>query len=162
MVALSRRRDTRTRGDPLIVGLERDAKLVVEYPQIAVAAAHDRGRHDCLDFLSNDTDIRFVAAIIAEAIEAETVIETAEQVDVVLQGNIRAPSAAASAPASTSSPPSPPPKPPANAPAAAPQCRPRLRRTGRLAIPRGAGRLLRSGDWRRRKAGFRRSVDCSR
>jgi hypothetical protein len=79
--------------------LERHAELVIEYPQVAVRAAHDRIRHDRLDFLSDYTDIGFAAAVIAEAIEAEAVVEAAEKGDVVLEGNIR-PSAAAAPSAS--------------------------------------------------------------
>jgi hypothetical protein len=47
--------------------------------------------------MSHDPDIGFVAPIITEAIEAEAIIETAEKRDVVLQRDVRAPSAAASA-----------------------------------------------------------------
>ena len=91
------------RRDPLIICLERHAKLVIEHSQIAVPASHDRTRRHRLDFLSDDTDIGFVAAVIAKAIEAETVTETSEQVDIVFEGNIRAPSAAASTTASSTS-----------------------------------------------------------
>src|SRR5262245_35949732 len=77
------------RRQPLLVGLELDAEPVIEDPQVAVAAAHDRFRHDALHLLRHHADIGLVAAVVAEAIEAEAVVETAEQRDVVLERNIR-------------------------------------------------------------------------
>src|SRR2546430_7506963 len=47
-------RDMSARRGPLVVGLELQAELVVEDPQIAVAAAQYRRGHDCLDFLRQD------------------------------------------------------------------------------------------------------------
>src|SRR5215475_16218705 len=82
------------RRQPLLVGLELDAEPVIEDPQIAVATAHDRVRHDRLHLLRHHADIGLVAAVVAEAIEAEAVVEMAEQRDVVLERNIRPPSAA--------------------------------------------------------------------
>src|SRR5437762_9358331 len=59
------------RRDPLVVGLELQAELVVEDPQIAVAAAQYRRGHDCLDFLRHHANISLVATVVAEAVEAE-------------------------------------------------------------------------------------------
>src|SRR5260370_31978396 len=84
-------RDTSARRGPLVVGLELQAELVVEDPQIAVAAAQYRGGHDCLDFLRHHADISLVAAVVAEAVEAEAVIEGAEKRDVVLKHHVRSP-----------------------------------------------------------------------
>src|SRR5262245_13653155 len=83
------------RRQPLLVGLELDAEPVIEDPQVAVAAAHDRFRHDALHLLRHHADIGLVAAVVAEAIEAEAVVEPAEQRDVVLERNIRPPSTTA-------------------------------------------------------------------
>src|SRR5262245_60539710 len=95
-------RDPRTRCDPLIVGLELEAELIVEDAQVAVAPAHDCLRHDGLHLLRHHADIGLVAAVVAEAIEAEAVVEMAEQRDVVLQGNIGPPTAAAAKTAAAS------------------------------------------------------------
>src|SRR5204863_8899839 len=71
--------------------LELHAELVVEDPQIAVAAAHHRRGHDCLDLLRHDTDVGLVAAVVAKAVEAEAVIEVAEEGDVVLKHHVGSP-----------------------------------------------------------------------
>src|SRR5262245_16849405 len=90
-------RKPRARSEPLLVGLEFHAELVVEDSQVAVAAAHDRVRHDGPHLLRHDADIGAVAAVVGEAIEAEAVVEMAEQDDVVLERNIGPPAAAAAA-----------------------------------------------------------------
>src|SRR5262245_7736785 len=95
-------RDPRTRCDPLIVGLELEAEPIVEDAQVAGAPAHDCLRHDGLHVLRHHADIGLVAAVVAEAIEAEAVVEMAEQRDVVLQRNIGPPSAAAAKTAAAS------------------------------------------------------------
>ena len=59
--------------------------------QIAVAAAQYRRGHDCLDFLRHHADIGLVAAVVAEAVEAEAVIEVAEKEDVVLEHDVGSP-----------------------------------------------------------------------
>src|SRR6266700_2192490 len=79
------------RPGPLVVGLELQAELVVGDTQIAVAAAQYRRGHDCLDFLRHHADIGLVAAVVAEAIEAEAVIEVAEKRDVVLKHHVGSP-----------------------------------------------------------------------
>src|SRR5882672_8556976 len=84
-------RDVSARRGPLVVGLELQAELVVEDPQIAVAAAQYRRGHDCLDFLRHHADIGLVAAVVAEAVEAEAVIEVAEKRDVVLKHHVGSP-----------------------------------------------------------------------
>src|ERR1700730_13283571 len=84
-------RDMSARGGPLVVGLELQAELVVGDTQIAVAAAQYRRGHDCLDFLRHHADIGLVAAVVAEAIEAEAVIEVAEKGDVVLKHHVGSP-----------------------------------------------------------------------
>src|SRR5882724_4530199 len=84
-------RDMSARRGPLVVGLELQAELVVEDTQIAVAAAQYRRGHDCLDFLRHHADIGLVAAVVAEAVEAEAVIEVAEKRDVVLKHHVGSP-----------------------------------------------------------------------
>src|SRR5262249_39950137 len=81
----------------LIVSLELQSKLVVKYPQITVAAAHDRVGPDRLHFLRNDADIGSAATIVAETIEAEIALKVSEKHDVVLQGHVGPPAATASA-----------------------------------------------------------------
>jgi hypothetical protein len=83
--------------NPLVVGLERNAELAIEHPQVAIRAADDRIRHDRPNFLSDDANIGFVAAVIAEAVEADAVIEAAEQLDVMLERDVGPPSAATEA-----------------------------------------------------------------
>ena len=56
-----------------------------------VAAAQYRRGHDCLDFLRHHADIRLVAAVVAEAVEVEAVIEVAEKRDVVLTHHVGSP-----------------------------------------------------------------------
>src|SRR5258705_12825612 len=84
-------RDMSARRGPLVVGLELQPELVVEDPQIAVAAAQYRRGHDCLDFLRHHADISLVAAVVAEAVEAEAVIEVAEKRDVGLKHHVGSP-----------------------------------------------------------------------
>src|SRR5437588_11335513 len=90
-------RDLRARSEPLIVGLELQAELVIENPQRAVAAAHDRIGHHSLHFLRHHADIGLVAAIVAEAIEAEAVIEMTKERDVVLEHHVGSSAAATAA-----------------------------------------------------------------
>src|SRR5882757_9763209 len=84
-------RDMSARRGPLVVGLELQAELVIEDPQIAVAVAQYRRGHDCLDFLRHHADIGLVAAVVGEAGEAEAVIEVAEKRDVVLKHHVGSP-----------------------------------------------------------------------
>ena len=86
-----------TRRDPLVVCLELHAKFVIEDPQVAVAAAHDRLRHDRLHFLRHHADIGLVATAVAEAIKAEAIVELTEQSDVMLERNIGSPATLATA-----------------------------------------------------------------
>jgi hypothetical protein len=68
----------------VVVGLEGHSELIVEHPQITVSIVRDRLRHDCLHFLCDHPDISFIAAVVIEAIEADTVVKVAEQDDVML------------------------------------------------------------------------------
>src|SRR5262245_50256439 len=83
--------------DPSVVGFERHPKLVVEDSQVAVATTYDRIRPDRLHFLRHHADIGLVAAVVAEAIEAEAIVEMTKQCDVVFQRDIRASSATTTA-----------------------------------------------------------------
>src|SRR5262249_29605929 len=75
--------------------LKLQPELIVEHPEIAVATAHDRFRHYSADFLRHYADIGFLFAVIDKSIEAEAIVETPKQCDVVLEPNIGAPAAAA-------------------------------------------------------------------
>jgi hypothetical protein len=83
-----------SRSVPLVVALERQAELVVVDAQITIPAARDSLWHDLLHLLGDHTDIGFVAAVIAEAVEAKAVAEMAEQDNVVLQPDVGSPSTA--------------------------------------------------------------------
>src|SRR3974390_813166 len=87
----------RTRRNPGVIGLERQTKLVVKDSQVAVAAAHDRLRHDRLHLLCHDADIRCVAAVVSKAIEAKPIVKAPEQHDIVLEPHVGTPTAAATA-----------------------------------------------------------------
>src|SRR5206468_9527100 len=91
--------------EPILVAEELDPEPVVANPEITIAAAHHRARHDRLHLLRHDPDIGLVAAEIAEAVIAEAVVQMSEQDDVVLQRHIGAP-AATSAATSTAAKPS--------------------------------------------------------
>src|SRR5262252_2595951 len=86
--AVRDRGDPGPRRDPVIVGLERHAELAVEHPQITVVAARNCLRRDRLDFLRYHADIGLVAAVVAEAIETQAIIEVAEKGDVVLEQDV--------------------------------------------------------------------------
>src|SRR5712664_198122 len=96
-------RDMSARRGPLVVALELQAEVVVEDMQIAVAAAQYCRGHDCQDFLRHHADISLVATVVAEAVEAEAVIEVAEKGDVVLEHDVGSPdSTPGSTPGNTS------------------------------------------------------------
>src|SRR5262249_53460727 len=81
--------------EPVLVTLKLQPELIVEHPEIAVAAAHDCFRHYHADFLSYYANIGFLFAVIDKSIEAEAILETPKQCDVVLEPDIGAPAAAA-------------------------------------------------------------------
>src|SRR5215470_924098 len=80
--------------EPTIIRLELHAENVVANPQVTIAATQHRFGHHGLNFLCDHTDVGLVAAIVAEAIEAEAVVEPAEQRDVVLEQHVGMASAA--------------------------------------------------------------------
>src|ERR1700722_14339405 len=82
---------------PRVPSLHAQAQPLVIYPQVAVAAADHGLGHDRFDFLCHHADIGFAAAIVAEPVKAETVIETGQHDDVVLQADVGSPAAAMSA-----------------------------------------------------------------
>ena len=63
-------------------------------PQVAVAAALDRLRHDVSDFLCQHTDIGLIGPIIGKTVKSQAVVETTQKDNVVLERNIRPASAA--------------------------------------------------------------------
>jgi hypothetical protein len=85
----------------MAVALDLQTEFLVINLKIAVRTARDRRRHNLLHFLRHHPDIGFVAAIVAEAIKAETVIEIAEEGDVVLEPDVRATSATTTAAAAS-------------------------------------------------------------
>src|SRR4029079_10515762 len=87
----------RARGKPLVVGLALQPEPFVEDAQISVVAADDCIRPHGLNFLRHHADIGLLAAVIAEAVEAEPIVEMPEQNDVMLERDVRAPSAATTA-----------------------------------------------------------------
>ena len=95
MRAGERGRDPSAGCDPLVVCHELQTELVVEDAQISVTAAHNRIRPDGLHLLRHHADIDLVAAVVAEAIESEAIVEVTDHADVVLERDIRASSATA-------------------------------------------------------------------
>ena len=85
----------------MLVSLKLDPKLVVIDSQVAVLATHNCLRHDLLHFLRHHADVSSIAAVIAEAIEADAVAELAEKNDIVLERDVRSPSATATTTATT-------------------------------------------------------------
>src|SRR3954452_22211747 len=81
-------REMRARCDPLLVGLESKAELLVEDPQVSVATASHRLRRNLLHLLRHDTDIGLVAVVVAETIEAQAIGKPPEQHDVVRLGDV--------------------------------------------------------------------------
>src|SRR5262249_20794249 len=65
-------------------------------PQIAVATAHDRRRHDLLHLLRHDSHIGSATAVVGEAIEAQAAVEPSEKGDVVFEPDVGPPSATSS------------------------------------------------------------------
>ena len=90
-----------TRRKPMFVTLEFDPDPFVVHAQVTVTVTNDRLRHHLLHFLRDDADIGTIAAVVAKAIIAKTVGETPEQDDVVFDGDIGSPSAAATTTATT-------------------------------------------------------------
>ena len=84
-------------GHPFIPGLHAQSQPIIIHTQVAIAAADHGLGHYGLDFLRHHANIRFVAAIVAETIETEAVIEAAEHDDVVLEPDIGVTAAAVSA-----------------------------------------------------------------
>src|SRR5215831_13368686 len=89
--------------EPLLVGLEFQAELVVVDPQIAVAA--DRGRigPNSHHFLGQHADINLVAAVVAKAIDADPAVEPSKKHDVGAASAAAAATTAAAAAASATS-----------------------------------------------------------
>src|SRR3954466_5657649 len=79
----------------MLVAFEVDPELAVAHAQITVLAAHHRVGPYRLHLLGDHADVGAGAAVVDEAVEAETVLEMAEQRDVMLQPDVGAPAAAA-------------------------------------------------------------------
>jgi len=78
----------RTGCNPFVVGLEPKSELFIENPQVAITTAHDCFGHDRLHLLGQNPDVDFVTAVIDEAIEANAVVETADNPDVVFEPHV--------------------------------------------------------------------------
>jgi hypothetical protein len=98
----------RARGNPLLVSLKLDAYLVVEDPQVAILPPRHCVRLNHLHILRHHADVGSIAAVIAEAIKADTVAEMTEKNDVVLDRDVGSASTATAAatPAATTAAPS--------------------------------------------------------
>ena len=70
--------------DPIVIGSERHSEPLVGHPKIAVATDRDCVGSHFSDFLRHHPYIGLLAAIVGEAVVTETVVEPAEQHDVVL------------------------------------------------------------------------------
>ena len=70
------------------VSLKFDANLVVIDAQIAILTSRNGVRYNGLYFLRHHADIGPIAAVIAEAIVAYAVVQTAKQDDVVLERDV--------------------------------------------------------------------------
>ena len=80
--------DLRTRPTRHRIG--KVVRVAVGHPKIAVATDSDRVGSYGSDFLRNHPDIGLLAAIVGEAVITKTVVEAAQQHDIVLQHDIRA------------------------------------------------------------------------
>ena len=87
--------------EPPLVGTEFHTEPRIVDTQIPVSATRDRLRNNLQHLLGHDAHISFVAAVVVEAIEAEAIVETAEQRDVVLEPNVRSSSTATTTAAAT-------------------------------------------------------------
>ena len=89
--------------DPVIIGLELQPKLPVIHPKIAVGVARYRLWHHLLHFLCHDANVYLIAAVVAEAVQAKPVVQVTDKDDVVLEPDIRSPTAATTAAEATTS-----------------------------------------------------------
>lgn len=62
----------------MLVGLEFNAKFVVEDPQIAGFIANGRSRLYLLDFLGDYANVRAIAAVVAKLVIAKAIGEMAK------------------------------------------------------------------------------------
>jgi hypothetical protein len=79
----------------VIVCFKLQTKFLIEHPQVTVGPARDRLRNHLLHFLSQDAHVNLAAAVVAEAIEAQAVVESDQEDNVVLQPDVGTPSASA-------------------------------------------------------------------
>jgi len=87
---VGRVRQPASRCGPIVVGSERQSEPFVRHPKIAVATDSDRIGSYGSDLLRNHPDIGFFAPIVGEAVITETIVEPAQQHDIVLQLDVRA------------------------------------------------------------------------
>jgi hypothetical protein len=58
-----------------MVGLERESETLITDTEIAVGTLEHRIGPHALNFLSDHSDVRFLAAIVREAIQAKSIVE---------------------------------------------------------------------------------------
>src|SRR5262245_46853900 len=92
---------SRTRGNPAVVRLQAQTKLVVQHDQVTVATAYDRLGHNSLHLLRDHANESLIASVVPEPIEAKAIVEIAEKRDVMFEHDIGAPTAATSSAATT-------------------------------------------------------------
>jgi hypothetical protein len=61
---------------------------LISHPEITVATGKNRLRHHGLHVLRHDADIDPVAAVVAEAVEAQAILKPAEIDDIVLEPDV--------------------------------------------------------------------------
>ena len=89
-LSVTRRRHSRAGRDPLVIRLELDADPVIPDPEVAIGTAVHSLGPDRLHFLRNHADIDPVTVEIAEAVEAEAILEVTEKGDIALKSDVGA------------------------------------------------------------------------
>src|SRR5579871_2461058 len=85
--------------DPSGVGFEGQSEPLIGDPEIAVRALRHGFRRDNPHLLRHHADIGGMPSVVDEAIEAETVVQPADEHDVVLEADVGTAPASATSPA---------------------------------------------------------------
>src|SRR4051812_6914351 len=88
--------------EPLVIALKSETQSVVVDAQDALGVAAHRIRPHELHLLRHHPDVALVTAVIAEAVEAKAIVETTQEGDVVLDGDVGSTAAAAATTAAPS------------------------------------------------------------
>ena len=89
------------RRDPVSVVLKLQTERLIVDPQITMVVLRHCFRHDLRNLLCHDAYIWLIATVVAETIEAKTVVQIPQKNDVVLQSDVGAPAATATSAAAT-------------------------------------------------------------